>query len=124
MKKITEPVVVEVLYGIQYKCANCEGGCSDKTCEFESTYRNYEDATLLLAEELNEIYGDSVKVKFIKVDISGLDEYPTVREALSAGYKYPITLINGVPRFEGGIMIYEIKKIIAEMYQRDGSCDI
>ena len=33
-------------------------------------------------------------------------------QVLQIGYPYPITLINGAPKFAGGIMVNEIKQII------------
>jgi hypothetical protein len=34
---------------------------------------------------------------------------------LQMGYPYPITLINGEPKFAGGIMIAEVKQSIEEL---------
>jgi len=68
-----------------------------------------------LGEDLKADYGDKVTVKFVDVDKTGLKEYPIVDQVLQMGYPYPITLINGEPKFAGGIMTPEIKTVIDEI---------
>ncbi len=67
-----------------------------------------------MANDLKEQYGDQVVVKYIDVDKEGLDQYPIMNRVLQMGYPYPITLINGEPKFAGGIMISEVKQTIEE----------
>jgi len=55
-----------------------------------------------------------VEVKYVDVDKEGLGNYPTMAQVLQMGYPYPITLINGTPKFAGGLMVNEIKQIIDE----------
>jgi hypothetical protein len=49
------------------------------------------------------------------VEKTSLKDYPVVNQVLQMGYPYPITLINGEPKFAGGIMLPEIKSIINEL---------
>lgn len=65
-----------------------------------------------MAEEFKEIYHEQVKVKYIDVDKEGLDNYPIMDRVLRMGYSYPITLINGQPRFAGALMKLEIREIV------------
>ncbi len=68
-----------------------------------------------MADELKKGFGDQVEVKYIDVDKEGLDKYPIMNRVLQMGYPYPITLINGEPKFAGGIMLSEVKQSIDDM---------
>ena len=68
-----------------------------------------------MANELKLQFGDQVEVKYVDVDKEGLDNYPIMNRVLQMGYPYPITLINGEPKFAGGVMISEVKQSIEEL---------
>jgi len=68
-----------------------------------------------LADELQSAYGSNVVVKYVNADTAGLGEYPLVNRVLQMGYPYPITVINGEPKFAGGIMAPDIKNSIDEL---------
>jgi len=68
-----------------------------------------------MAKELKDQYGDQVEIKYVDVDKVGLKDYPIMNRVLQMGYPYPITLINGDPKFAGGLMIAEVKQIIEEV---------
>lgn len=70
--------------------------------------------TAKMSEDLKQTYGDKVEVKYIDVDQAGLADYPVMNQVLQMGYPYPITLINGQPKFAGGIMTQEVKQVIDE----------
>jgi disulfide oxidoreductase YuzD len=74
-----------------------------------------------LAQELSKAYQDRVAVKYVDVDKEGLDKYPLMNKVLRMGYSYPITIINGRPRFAGAIMSAEIKKCIEEIIAQEGT---
>lgn len=65
-----------------------------------------------MTTDLKQAYGDKVEVKYVDVDKEGLGNYPTMQQVLQMGYPFPITLINGAPKFAGGIMTNEIKQVI------------
>lgn len=67
-----------------------------------------------MTNELKQVYGDKVEVKYIDVDQVGLEKYPIMNQVLQMGYPYPVTLINGQPKFAGGIMTTEVKQLIDE----------
>jgi len=67
-----------------------------------------------MTDELKQVYGDKVEVKYVDVDQVGLDNYPVMKQVLQMGYPYPVTLINGQPKFAGGIMTTEVKQLIEE----------
>ncbi|MDD3364713.1 MAG: hypothetical protein PHZ03_07015 [Syntrophomonas sp.] len=67
-----------------------------------------------MTEELKKLYGDKVEVKYVDVDQVGIGNYPVMNQVLQMGYPYPVTLINGQPKFAGGIMVKEVKELIDE----------
>lgn len=71
-----------------------------------------------LAEDLGEAFGSRVEVRYVDVDKVGLENYPAMSRVLRMGYPYPITVINGEPRYAGGIMISEIKQSIKEILNK------
>ena len=114
MPENKQNILVEVLQGTQVVSGgwNCSSDCaSAASC---GTTTNYEDMTNEMANELKKQYGDQVEVKYVDVDKEGLDKYPVMNRVLQMGYPYPITLINGDPKFAGGIMISEVKQSIEE----------
>lgn len=64
---------------------------------------------------MRNTYGKKVEVKYVDTDKTGFDDYPLIRRVLQVGYTFPITLINGEPKFAGGIMEREINKIVGEL---------
>jgi hypothetical protein len=68
-----------------------------------------------LAADLEETFGQQVVVRFVDADKTGLNDYPLVNRVLQMGYPFPITVINGEPKFAGGIMAPELKKSIEEI---------
>jgi disulfide oxidoreductase YuzD len=70
-----------------------------------------------MTAELKKVYGDKVEVKYIDVDKVGLANYPIMDQVLQMGYPYPVTLIDGQPKFAGGIMTTEVKELIEETLQ-------
>jgi hypothetical protein len=116
MPENNQIILVEILNGTPIPsggCAGCGGGCSTGSCG--SIDVNYNDATNLLAEALEKAFGDTVSVRYVNVDETGIDQYPILNKVLTMGYPYPITLINGAPKFAGAIMNDEIKAAIEEI---------
>jgi len=72
-----------------------------------------------MKDELNKVYGSKVEVKYVDVDNEGLGNYPVMKQVLQMGYPYPVTLINGQPKFAGGIMVPEVKQVIDETLQQN-----
>jgi len=68
-----------------------------------------------LAEDLKTVFGDEVEVKYVDVDKVGLADYPAMNRVLQMGYPYPITFINGEPRYAGGILTEQIKESVKEL---------
>lgn len=107
-------ILVEILQGTQ--ASSCSCGCSG--CGSESacgSTPDYEDMVREMSVELIKQFGDQVEVKYVDIDKEGLDNYPIMGRVLQMGYPYPVTLINGEPKFAGGIMTSEVKQSIEEI---------
>ncbi len=115
MPEENKSILVEVLQGTQVNtggCSCCSGGCSsEESC---GSAMDFADLTTKMTDELKQVYGDKVEVKYVDVDQVGLDNYPVMKQVLQMGYPYPVTLINGQPKFAGGIMTTEVKQLIEE----------
>lgn len=72
-----------------------------------------------MANDLKKQFGDQVVVKYVDVDKVGLEGYPIMNRVLQMGYPYPITLINGEPKFAGGLMISEVKQTIDDFLKTE-----
>lgn len=117
--------LVEVLYGTQMLAGGCSGcaGCGttcapeDQDVSRPSVNHNYQEATRMMEIELHKVFGGRVEVRFVDIDDCGLDEYPIMKRVLAMGYPYPITLINGKPKFAGAIMTEDIIESLQQEIQ-------
>ena len=105
-------VIVEILQGTTPMGSGCSGcpasaGCapSINTGEIKKEIEN-------LTKKLGEKFGDKVEMKYVDIDEAGLEDYPVMNKIMQMGYPFPITLINGEPRFAGGIMDTEIENSV------------
>lgn len=57
-----------------------------------------------LIRDFKEKYGERVVVEFIDVTTKEFDNYPRVKEIMSK-VRLPLTVINGTPRFHGGLSL-------------------
>ncbi|MDD2373131.1 MAG: hypothetical protein WC109_05010 [Syntrophomonadaceae bacterium] len=106
-------VLVEVLHGSHSPAAGgCAGCASAASC---GSNIDYAAQTEKLAGDLKGEYGDKIQVNYVDVEKTGLKDYPMINQVLQMGYPYPITLINGEPKFAGGIMLPELKSVIDEL---------
>ena len=60
------------------------------------------DEALELGEQLKERYGDKVEFLFVDVSTSEIEGYPNIKKVLNK-VRLPLTVINGAPRFHGGL---------------------
>jgi hypothetical protein len=68
-----------------------------------------------LAGELHRSHGEKVEVKYIDTDQSGLEEFPLINQVIDAGYPFPITAVNGLPRLAGAINLEMICQLLDEV---------
>lgn len=110
-----QAVLVEIIHGTQVAtggCSCCSGGC-DAADSCGPTI-DHKEMTNHLADILKGSFGNQVEVKYVDADKEGLDNYPIMQKVLQMGYPYPITLINGQPRYAGALMFPEIKTSVEE----------
>ena len=90
----------------------CAGGCGSGGCGPAPTMGDqYQDLVdFLAASELK----DQVNLTFIDVLIDDLDKHPASKQALEDGLDLPITVINGLARFYGGLSVQDIYEAIKE----------
>ncbi|QGT99441.1 hypothetical protein SYNTR_0848 [Candidatus Syntrophocurvum alkaliphilum] len=70
------------------------------------------ESTDLLRNELKQSFGDKIEVKYVDTDEEGMDDYPIMEKVMRMGYPFPITFINGEPKYAGKIMVDEIKNAV------------
>jgi len=107
MAESKQPILIEVLNGTSPGGGGCSCCASAGHCG-TTPEEEIRDITNSLIEELKQSFGDTVEVKLINADETGLSQYPMVSKVLQMGYPYPITVINGEPKFAGGIMTDDI----------------
>lgn len=108
-------ILIEVLQGKHVVTEGGCSGCASAGCCGATNDIDYEEQTNKLAGDLKSAYGDKVEVKYVDTDKTGLKDYPIVNQVLQMGYPYPVTLVNGEPKFAGGIMLPEIKELVDEL---------
>lgn len=87
-------------------CCSCGGGCAP-TMTMGQMYDDF--VRFIKDSDLNE----KVETEFIDVIEDRLEGYDEALKLLEEGYSLPLTLINGIPRFYGGIsnkMLYDAIK--------------
>ncbi|MFA5384017.1 MAG: hypothetical protein WC364_05040 [Eubacteriales bacterium] len=55
-----------------------------------------------LGGQLKEKYGDKVEFMFVDTSSDKIKDYPNIRKILDK-VRLPLTVINGQPRFHGGL---------------------
>ena len=88
-------------------CSSC-GGCGVSPtmgAMFES---------LVEIMEMSDI-NDRITLQFIDVNEDNLDKYEAVKKLLDSGISLPVTAIDGVPRFYGGLSVQMIYEAVTEM---------
>jgi len=72
-----------------------------------------------LGTELEKTFGSEVAFKFVDVTTPDIKEYPQVASILSR-VRLPLTVINGQPRFHGGLSAEMIGEAVKELQQDNG----
>ncbi len=70
----------------------------------------------MVAQELNRRFGESVSVAYLDASNKQVREThsETIRSIETKGLLYPVTLIDGVPRFEGSVSYPSIMRAVSE----------
>lgn len=106
-----EQILIEIYDGTN---PICESGCSQ--CGSQSNCADAEPIQVLVdkaAQELHKSFGESVKIKYIDTNVSGMTEL--CRKVIEAGHRFPITVIDGQPRIAGAFNFNLIKQSLNEI---------
>lgn len=102
-------VKIEVYSGMNAGGGGCSCGCSG--CTPTDVKAEYEAMKKTLLEQFG---ADTVAIDYIDTEEAGLSSYPEVEEVAKAGYPFPITLVNGKPRWAGGMPVDSMTQIIID----------
>jgi hypothetical protein len=67
-----------------------------------------------LGSYLSEKFGDGVKFAYVDVTSDEMKNYPDIAAILSK-VNLPLVVLNGRPRFHGGITVSKIEKAVNEV---------
>jgi hypothetical protein len=67
-----------------------------------------------LGQALKEKYGAVIEVAFVDVTTNELKSYPKVEEILHR-VRLPLTVVNGEPRFHGGLSSEMISDVVNDL---------
>ena len=87
-----------------------QGGC-DCGCGHAHSMR---DAAGVLEKALTEKFGDMVSFRFVDAFSEEVMDFPDVVKVMNQ-YRFPLTLLNGEPRFHGGLSLEKISGAITEL---------
>lgn len=74
------------------------------------------DEAAELERELKSTFGEEVEFKFVDVSTAEIKQYPQIASILSR-VRLPLTVINGQPRFHGGLSAEIIGRAVGEILE-------
>ena len=97
--------------------SNCSGGGCNNSCQSSKKCNQaYEDLNSFLK---NSEVKENVSLNYIEMDSKGLAEYEEIEELIKRGFELPVTVIDGIVRYYGGIsanLVYKDVKELLEYY--------
>ncbi|HAF16747.1 MAG: hypothetical protein ACN4A7_06175 [Thermacetogeniaceae bacterium] len=72
------------------------------------------DAAEVLKKALIKKFGDHVRFSYVDVFSEEVMDFPDVMKVMNQ-YRLPLTVINGEPRFYGGLSLEKISAAVAEL---------
>jgi hypothetical protein len=87
-----------------------QGGCNCG-CGHAHSMR---EAAEVLEKELTEKFGDMVRFRFVDAFSEEVMDFPDVVKVMNQ-FRFPLTLLNGEPRFHGGLSLEKISDAVAEL---------
>lgn len=110
-----QPVTIKIFGAPLAGCscgASCGSSCGPNSCAPTETM---EEAVRAVAAALTEEYGQRVVVEYVDIMSGDIKDYPEVLQLVRGGYGFPLTFINDIPKFAGGLSLPMIKKVIDEL---------
>lgn len=98
-------------------CSNCKScgghGCDEKgSTQGKNLWQAYEDTEKFI--KYSDV-GKDVIMEFIDIKRDSVENYENIEKLLLEGYNIPITIIDGIARYYGGISKELIYKDIKEL---------
>ena len=81
-------------------CADCSTPCGDLECSMDKGAGELKGSLL-------DKYGEAVKFRYVDVVSEQMKDYPDIQKIIDQVY-LPLTVINGEPRFHGGLSVEKI----------------
>lgn len=106
-----EKILVEVFGGTNQACGCSCSDCGPGACGPSAPMNELVER---LADDLKSSHGEKVEVRYIDTNEQGLANFPSIRQVIEAGYPFPITSVNGQPRFAGAINLEAVQKLLDE----------
>lgn len=76
--------------------------------------KTMKEAAENLGNSLSEKFGEAVKFAYVDVKSDEMKNYPDIAAILSK-VNLPLIVINGKPRFHGGITLIKVEKLVNEL---------
>jgi hypothetical protein len=73
-----------------------------------------EEAAENLGSSLSEKFGEAVKFAYVDVQSEEMKNYPDIAAILSK-VNLPLIVVDGKPRFHGGITLSKVEKLVNEL---------
>ena len=67
---------------------------------------------------LSEKFGDAIKFSYVDVQSDGMKNYPDISAILNK-VNLPLVVLNGRPKFHGGITVSRIEKAVNEILAKN-----
>lgn len=98
----------------------CSGGGCNHGCQpSKKCFQAYEDLKSFLKE--SEIC-DNVSLNYIEMDSKAFAKHEEIEELIKRGFELPVTVIDGIVRYYGGIsgnLVYKDVKELLEYYEEN-----
>lgn len=92
--------------GDSHEHEGCNCGCGHA--------HSMREAAELLRKALIEKFGDQVSFRYVDVFSEEIMDFPAVVKVMNQ-YRLPLTVLNGEPRFHGGLSLEKISAAVAEL---------
>lgn len=101
-----------VVFGTAAPGSGC-GCCSTACCDSE---QSMEKSAGELMGSLIERFGEVIRFRYVDVMSKEMKDYPEIQKILNR-VNLPLTVINGKPRFHGGLSLEKIAGAVSELLQ-------
>lgn len=109
--------VKTVVFGTNAPIPSC-GWTTSSTGAVSSPPKTMKEAAENLGSHLSEKFGDAIKFSYVDVQSEEMKNYPDISAILSK-VNLPLVVLNGRPKFHGGITVSRIEKAVNEILAKN-----